>query len=198
MIIDEQLLKAHGAQIITLEKDEYLISTHTYPYNYYQIKSGSLKITSDKIGLNEFIHQISGIGDPVGETFLFSESLYTVNAVALSQITVYALGRDEFYKLLEKNPETTVKLYEYTCLHINYHQILMNKVAYSDSRNRIMAVIDYLKIKEKKFRRFQYEIPYTRKQLAGMTGLRTETVVRIVKLMEKENFVKIVDGKIFY
>ena len=198
MIIDEQLLNIHGAQLLTLEKDEYLISTHTYPHHYYQIKSGSLKVTSDKIGLNEFIHQISGIGDPVGETFLFSESLYTINANALSQMTVYVLGRNKFFELLEKNPETTVKLYEYTCIHINYHQTLINKIAYGDSRSRIIAVIDNLKIKEKKFRRFQYEIPYTRKQLAAMTGLRTETVVRSIKFKEKENLVKIVDGKIFY
>lgn len=41
-------------------------------------------------------------------------------------------------------------------------------------------------------------IPFTRRQLANLTGLRWETVIRTVKKMEKENVLKIKNGKIYY
>jgi len=198
MIIDEKLLKSYGAQLITLEKDQYLLHSHTFPQNYYQIKSGSVKIASDKNNNNEFIHQFLGRGDPVAETFLLSETLYTINAIALSKVTVFVLSRDKFLDLLGKHAEVVMKLYQFNCQYVNYQRELLNLVAYSDPKSKIIAVIDYFKKLEKSLQPFQYEIPYTRKQLASLTGLRTETVIRTVKLLEKENSVKIVEGKIFY
>jgi CRP-like cAMP-binding protein len=198
MIIDEKLLKSFGAQLITFAKGDYVFIAHAYPQNYYQIKSGSLKITSDNFGFSEFIHWIAGVGDPVGETFLSTQGHYTVNAVALETITVFALTRASFYELIKDYPESLVKLYQHTCKHINHQQTLVNKLAYSDSRSIIITVIDNLKIDAKKFKRYQYQIPYTRKQLATMTGLRTETVVRTIKQLHSEGFVDIIDGKVFY
>lgn len=197
MIIKERLLKTHGAHLITLEKGEYLLRPETYAQYYYQIKSGSLKIASDKNGSNEFIHQILGRGEPVGETYLCAETFYTINAIALSSMDIYAISRENFFELLEKNPEIIIKLYQFTSLYINHQRKLINLMAYGDPRSKIIAVISYLKSVEELLEPFEYEVPYTRKQLASLTGLRTETVIRTVKLLEKENFVKIVDGKIF-
>ncbi|KPH14825.1 Crp/Fnr family transcriptional regulator [Chryseobacterium sp. ERMR1:04] len=197
MIIKERLLKTHGAHLITLEKGEYLLRPETYAQYYYQIKRGSLKIASDKIGSNEFIHQILGRGEPVGETYLCAETFYTINAIALSSMDIYAISREKFFELLEKNPEIIIKLYQFTSLYINHQRKLINLMAYGDPRSKIIAVISYLKSVEELLEPFDYEVPYTRKQLASLTGLRTETVIRTVKLLEKENFVKIVDGKIF-
>lgn len=198
MIINEKLLKANGAQLIILEKDDYLLRMQTYPQNYYQIKNGGLKITSNKTGKHEFIHQILGKGDAVGETFLWSETMYTIDAIALNHLSIYTISRDQFFKILEKNPEIMIKLNQFTCRYINHQRELINLIAYSDPRSRIIAVIDHLKNVQKPFQSFQYEIPYTRKQLASLSGLRTETVIRTIKLLEKEHAVKIVDGKIFY
>jgi len=198
MIINEKILKAHGAQLLSLEKDEYLLASGTYPQKYYQLSSGTLKITSDKIGPNEFIHQIRGKGDPVGETFLSSEGLYKINAIALSHVTAFALDRSEFHDILREFPETIIRLYHHSCQQIIQQQNLISKLAFSDPRSIILEVIAFLKNKTERPGHFQYEVPYTRKQIAAMTGMRIETVVRTVKLMEKDNLVRIVNGKVFY
>lgn len=198
MIIDEKLLKAQGAQLLALEKDEYLVKKETYPQNYYQVKSGSFKITTDNDDKIEFIHQLPGKGEPVGETFLFFENLYEINAIALNDSIVYVLERIKFHQLLEKNPAILLKLYQYACESIQHQRILMYKVAYSDPANKIITVLDHIKKLQNQLVPFQYEVPYTRKQLASLTGLRTETVVRTIKLMEKQEMVKIVNGKVFY
>jgi CRP-like cAMP-binding protein len=41
-------------------------------------------------------------------------------------------------------------------------------------------------------------VPFTRQQLADMTGLRVETVVRSIKAMEHKGVLEIEDGKILW
>ena len=44
----------------------------------------------------------------------------------------------------------------------------------------------------------EYIVPLTRQQMANLTGLRVETVIRTIKLMEKNNLLKIKKGLIYY
>ena len=197
MIINEKLLTAYGAKLITLNKDEHLFSVDDSPDYYFQVERGYLKITSDKRGKNQFIHDFSISGDPVGETFLFSDNLYSVNAVALNHSNIYVLSKKEFHELLKTYPKTLIKLLEYISNKVNYNFMLINKMAYSDPRGRILVVINHFKKLKLQSQSTHYEVPYTRQQLASLTGLRVETVIRTVKIMEYENLVKIIDGKIF-
>jgi CRP-like cAMP-binding protein len=41
-------------------------------------------------------------------------------------------------------------------------------------------------------------MPYTRKEMSIMTGLRIETIIRTIKKMEKETKVSIKNGKVYY
>ncbi|MFN3019578.1 helix-turn-helix domain-containing protein [Chryseobacterium sp. TY3] len=38
----------------------------------------------------------------------------------------------------------------------------------------------------------------TRKQMAAITGLRIETVIRTIKKMESDHVLKLINSKIFY
>jgi CRP-like cAMP-binding protein len=58
-------------------------------------------------------------------------------------------------------------------------------------------VLKYFKSKiTKKLAADKIIIPFTRQQLADMTGLRVETVIRTVKKMEKDGKLKIEGHKI--
>ncbi|HAO26529.1 MAG TPA: Crp/Fnr family transcriptional regulator, partial [Chryseobacterium indologenes] len=45
---------------------------------------------------------------------------------------------------------------------------------------------------------YSFLIPYTRQQIATLTGLRVETVIRYVKKMEEQKLVKLDSTKIYY
>lgn len=197
MIICEKLLIAYGAGLINLTKDENLFSVNDNPENYFQVKSGYLKITSDKNERNQFIHDFSALGNPIGETFLFSDNFYNVNVVALSDSVIYILSKSKFHELLKAYPNELCKLLKYISDNVNYKMMLINKIAYSEPRGKIAAVINHFKKPIMQTESNQYEVPHTRQQLASLTGLRVETVIRTIKIMEYENLVKIIDGKVF-
>ncbi|SIS71110.1 Crp-like helix-turn-helix domain-containing protein [Chryseobacterium ureilyticum] len=58
--------------------------------------------------------------------------------------------------------------------------------------------MDYFKECAHQQERYSYEVPLTRQQIANLTGLCVETVIRTVKKMEQEELVKINGRHIMY
>ncbi|MEF9477344.1 helix-turn-helix domain-containing protein [Chryseobacterium sp. 1B4] len=58
--------------------------------------------------------------------------------------------------------------------------------------------MDYYKESSSCKKQYSYEVPLTRQQIANLTGLRVETVIRTVKKMEKKDIIKIYGRHIMY
>ncbi len=60
-----------------------------------------------------------------------------------------------------------------------------------------MTLLNYLKKEgSSSTKSDKYQVPFTRQQIADMTGLRVETVIRAVKKLEDDGKLKIVGHKI--
>lgn len=63
---------------------------------------------------------------------------------------------------------------------------------------RLKGVMDYHKSFSPDTSKYSYKIPLTRQQLASITGLRVETVIRTIKNLEKQDVLKIINRQILY
>ena len=72
----------------------------------------------------------------------------------------------------------------------------MKEISSHDPEHRILTLIDYLKEKASETSGY-YEVPFTRQQIADMTGLRVETVIRSIKSLEQKKKVKIENRKVY-
>lgn len=59
-------------------------------------------------------------------------------------------------------------------------------------------LLEYYKTFTENHDKYSFIVPLTRQQLASMTGLRVETVIRTIKNIEKQEHLKIVGGKIHF
>lgn len=64
--------------------------------------------------------------------------------------------------------------------------------------SKIKSLMDYYKEISLCKTPYSYQIPLTRQQIANLTGLRVETVIRTVKKMEKEKILKLEKRQILY
>ncbi|MBT2620117.1 Crp/Fnr family transcriptional regulator [Chryseobacterium sp. ISL-6] len=199
MLIKEDMLIKFGAKKVKYKKNEVLFTENTIPLYYFQIKNGSVKLINHHKEGREFIHNLLSKGDSIGETFLFSEYPYLVNAMVVEDSIVFELERTAFHKLLKTHPDILFQLYQYTAEKMRY-RYKMNNLIFNNPTGRILTVLNDLKEQQQQQQQQQYscEVPYTRQQIASLTGLRVETVVRNVKHLEKEGILKIIKGKIFY
>ncbi|SUX44186.1 Crp/Fnr family transcriptional regulator [Chryseobacterium indoltheticum] len=197
MVIQEDLLITFGADIIQLQKSQLLFEENNSPTYYFQIKTGKIKLTNFQTENREFIQSIHGDGDSIGEIFLFSKYKYPVNAVLMEDCTIFRLEHSQLLKLLASDFEIQMKFLHYLAERSYHSCIFLNSLTSEDATHQLLTVLNHLKGSQNK-ERYSYKIPYTRKELAFLTGLRIETVIRTFKKMENESLIKIVKGRVYY
>lgn len=197
MVIHEDLLVTFGAEIIQKQKSELLFEENSTPDYYFQIKSGTIKLTNFQVGKREFIQSIHGNGESIGEIFLFSKYKYPLNAVLMEDCIIYRLEHSKLLKLLESDFEIQMKFLHYIAERSYRSCVFLNSLTSEDAAHQLLTLLDHLKDSHNK-ERYSYKIPYTRKELAFLTGLRIETVIRTFKKMEHDNVIKIIRGRVYY
>lgn len=135
----------------------------------------------------------------MGEIFLFyMHHRYPANAVATKESKVWRLEYSKFTDLLESSFDLQLEFLRYCAQRTYYSYIFLKSLTSEDATHQVITVLNYLKEKQSLTERYSFEIPYTRKELSSLTGLRTETVIRILKKLQGEKVVQIVKGRVYY
>ncbi len=196
MVINEEILIKNDAEIQLYKAGETIFLENSYPKFYYQISKGLVKLNTYRDDGSEFIHSFPTIGNCFAETFLWSDHPYCINAVALEDTEIWKLSRSNFFKLIESCDEIMKSIMAYTSDRMFYRHKMLSTLSENKPSYRICKVFELLKHHHKQPEPFKYIVPFSRQQLASLTGLRVETVIRTVKKLEKENLLKICNGKI--
>jgi CRP-like cAMP-binding protein len=79
---------------------------------------------------------------------------------------------------------------------MHYRYVVSASFSFQDPLTKLNLIMNYIKEHFGFIEKFSFSVPYTRQQLASLTGMRIETVIRSIKKMEKLNMVKIDNSKI--
>lgn len=197
MLISEELLFSYGAETENVSSTDVIFNEGDTPRFYYQVQKGRVKLNHFDIDGKELILAVLQPGLSVCELMLFIDKTYPVNAVALESATIIKLPSRDFTRLLDENPEISRKINCFLSERLYYKYIMLQNNTSLRPEIRIKGALDYHKSFSKNPEKFAFEVPFTRQQLGSMTGLRIETVVRTVKKLEQENYLRIVNRKIY-
>jgi CRP-like cAMP-binding protein len=199
-MIEKEILLKYEAIEIQLSKNELLFEKGDKAKYYYQIISGEIKMFNLNEDGKEFIQGIFSKNRSFGEPPLFSsDELYVANAIALENTLLIRLEKSSFINLLKENPEVHLQFTQTLADRLHFKSIMAAEISNNDPESRIITLIDYLKYKIYKIPvPFEYEVELTRQQIADLTGLRVETVIRSIKELEKKGKVRIISRKVYY
>ena len=198
MSIKPRLLHSVGATEQHFYAGDYIFREDGTPQFYYQILEGEVKLNNYSNEGKEFIQNILPAGNCFGESMLFLEKPYPVNAVALSNCTVLKICREKFLTLLDIYPHIALDICN-TLSEKTYNKfILMRKISSKNAIERLTEIMDLMKEPQQNKEKYTFEIPHTRQQLASLTGLCVETTIRAIKKMEGSKMLKITNRKIYY
>lgn len=196
-MIDESLLLDHGARRVSYSKGDQLFREGDAAVNFYQIASGEVKMNNYNEDGKEFIQGIFSIGQSFGEPPLLANVKYPANAEAISDVEVFQLSKENFLELLSSNPKVHLKITTTLAKRLYYKAIMVSEISSQEPEHRILRIIDYLKQVDKVEGEFNYRLDLTRQQLADLTGLRVETVIRATKSLEKKGELQIKKRKVY-
>ncbi len=197
-MVATELLLAFGAQLKEYKKGTVLFSEGESARHYFQVAGGEVKTNHYNDEGKEFIQGIFTQGDSFGEPTLLNGKTYPAGAEAITDAQVYVLPKPAFFDMLYKHPETAIALCTRLADRLYYKAIIASEIATHEPEHRLLKLIDFLKTEVGKCGSGQkYEVELTRQQLADLTGLRVETVIRTVKELEKKGQLHIQNRKIF-
>lgn len=197
-MIPEDLLLNSGARTKIFDKDEYIFREGQKARYYYQIISGEIKMNNYLESGREFIQSFFAAPRSFGEPPLFSQIPYPANAIATATSEIIFLEKEAFLELLVEHPNIHLKITEALAKRLYYKAIMAPEISFQEPEHRILRILDYLKNNIYKLESpFSFEVNLTRQQIADLTGLRVETVIRATKNLEKKKEVRIKDRKLY-
>jgi len=196
-MIDENLLIEFGAIEINLEKGEHLFHEKQKATNYFQIKSGKIKMFNLTADGKIFTQGLFEVGGSFGEPPLFTDSNYPACTIAEEDTILLKLSKAKFFKLLKENPEIHFDITRMLATRLLYKSMQLKEISSFKPEHRILSLIDYLKKEEGIPENEKFEVSLTRQHIADLTGLRVETVIRSVKTLEKDGSLELIGHKIF-
>lgn len=197
-MIAEEILYEFDAEKLFFPKGEVIFNEGQFAVCYYQIASGEVKMNNFNSDGKEFIQGMFQVGQSFGEPPLFADVKYPANAEALTDAEVFRLPKDKFLKLLEKYPEEHLAITKSLAGRLYYKAIMATEISSQEPEHRILRILDYLKKHVHHLTEpFSFQVNITRQQIADLTGLRIETVIRATKSLEKKGELKIIKRKLY-
>lgn len=198
MLINSELLLNYGAEKTFINASETIFSEGDKPKFYYQIINGRIKLNHYDEDGKELIQSVLSKGQSVCELLLFIDEKYPVNAETLSACEVFKIPKDNFFQMLASHPDVSLDINKFLSERLYQKFLMMQNNLSLQPEVRLLGILDYFKSYSTNKEKYSFEVYLTRKQLASITGLRIETVIRTIKKMEKDNTVKLMNSKIYY
>lgn len=198
MVIKEEILHSVGAITRHYQPGEIIFNEGEIPKYYYQIVKGNAKLNNYSDEGKEIIQTLLEEGQSIGESLLFLDKVYPVNAVSITKCSVLRLPKTIFLDLIKLYPEISFNMNKTLSQKLYFKLIMAQNLSSQNPTAKLMVLMDYLKSFQENQSLYSFLIPLTRQQMANLTGLCVETAIRTIKLMERDKILKIKDRKILY
>jgi CRP-like cAMP-binding protein len=198
MNIDPDLLYSYGGEDKYYKKGEAIYREGDHALYYYQIIRGKIKQNNYNNEGKEFIQNILGGEQSFGDAMLFLEKFYAMNAIALTDVELIRVPKKNFMELLEKNPKISLEMNACLSQRLYFKAMMLQNMSSPNPFSRLKGLLDYLKSYQNNECDHSYQAELTRQQMADLTGMRVETVIRTLKKMEKQGIIRIENRKILY
>ncbi len=195
-MIPGTLLHKYNAALVPYDKGAFLFREGDKAEFFHVVHSGTIKMMNYSEEGREFIQGYFTEGQSFGEPPFFTESDYPAIAQAVIPSAVWKLSRSSFLQLLKENFDVQIEIIRTLSSRLIYKSTMLTEFAIEEAEHRLRTLLRYLATTLDPSGK-SVRIPFTRRQLADMTGLRVETTIRTIKALEQKGVLVIDDdGKI--
>nr|WP_315423656.1 Crp/Fnr family transcriptional regulator [uncultured Pedobacter sp.] len=187
-----QKLIDKGLKLKSYSKDSVIYEPGMQPRYVYFIKLGEVRMVTVSDEGKEFIQGVFKTGQYFGEPALLIDRPYLAFTIANKDSQLIAVNKEDFFELIKNEPDFSMELIRTLSNRLFYKSMMLEELASEKADHRLLTIINYLlgdiAVGE--------NLKVTRQELADMTGLRVETVIRSTKILSEKGLIKIIKGKI--
>lgn len=197
-VIDSNLLLAWGGVFKHFEKDEFIFREGQTPHFYHQVLEGKIKMYNTTEEGKEFIQGFFTEGYSFGEPPLFSGHKYPASAIAAESSVIIRLHIDTFRQMLKENFDTHLRVTALLAERVQIKSAKLKEISCHNPEHRILSILNNYKKERATAGHKRVKVDFTRQEIADMSGLRVETVIRAMRHLHDENVLIIEKGKVYF
>ncbi|MBI5343842.1 MAG: Crp/Fnr family transcriptional regulator [Deltaproteobacteria bacterium] len=165
----------------------------------YIIKGGRLKLVMSSSAGKEQIIKILNPGDLLGFEVLYDGVKYANSAVAMEDSELCYIGKDNFFKILEREPGIAKKLIISMGRELNHAYGRIGNLGLLNAKEKLAHLLYTLASEYgvKKDGGVKLSLTLSRLEIAGLLGITQETSIRLLKGFKEEGILDIKRKEIF-
>ncbi len=196
-MIDIDILLALGAAYKKVAAGEVIFREGAAASFYHQLVNGSVRWVNIDDNGKEFIQSMIEPGECFGELPLFDDDPYAASAIAETDSVIIRLHCSTFHQLILDRPDIHFAFTRLMSQRLRFKFLLLKELSNHDPEHSITSLLHYLKENKKSICTKCNKVNLTRQQIANMTGLRVETVIRTMRHLHDKGQLLIEKGKVY-
>ena len=196
-MINIDTMVAWGATYKKISRGEIIFHEGALSSFYYQLVTGRVRWVNINDEGKEFIQTIIEPGECFGELPLFDDEPFAATAIADEDSVIIRLHRSTFHQLLKESPELHFTFTKLLTQRLRFKFLILKELANHNPENSISTLLIYFKQTQRNICTKCNRIKLTRQQIADMTGLRVETVIRTIRMLHNKGQLIIDKGKVY-
>ena len=196
-MIDIDLLLTIGATYKKVAAGDVVFFEGNRCNYYYQLVTGKIRWANFNNDGKEYLHVLVEPCECFGELPLFDGGHYAATAIADEDSLVIKLHQVTFHQLLIEHPDIHFSFSKLLAQRLRFKFFLLTELLHKEPEERIKSLITYLQASHHNVCADCGKIKLTRQQIANMTCLRVETVIRAMRHMHERGEISIRKGKVF-
>lgn len=172
-------------------KRDWIYREGYYPSEIYFVISGKVKTYRSNEDAKELVTGLYKDGDFFGYNALLEGGIYADSAMALDDVEVLAIPKDDFFSLLFSNRDVASRFIKMLSDSVSEKEERLIRLAYNSVRKRLADALLLCRERYKKSDAEPFSMAIPREELASMVGTATETVIRALSDFKDEKLVDV-------
>ncbi len=179
-------------RINKFKKKQLLYSEGNNSSSLFFVVKGKVKTYKTNEDGREYIVGLHKDGDFIGYLNLLEDAVYSDSAMAMEDVDICVIPRQEFFALLYSNRDIAEKFIKMLSSDVLESEDRLLKLAYNSVRKRVSESLLLLqKNYQKEDDKGRFSMPVSREDLASITGASKETVIRTLSDFKEEGLIDI-------
>lgn len=193
---DELVRLAECKTSYTVKKGEAIFAEGDNLNGIYCVKDGVCKMTKLSANGNEHIVKLIAKGELLGQRSLISEEPVNLSAVALEDMEVCFIPKAEVMNFFNHNNQFSMSVMKSICSGLREADDHVVAMAQKSVKQRLAETLLYLKDTFGTSEDHSLNVKLSREELAGMVGTATESCIRLLSELNKQQIIKLEGKKI--
>ncbi|MBS1946362.1 MAG: response regulator [Bacteroidetes bacterium] len=183
-------------EVYDFRKKQMIYSEGQRPKAVYYVITGKIKIYKSSKDGKELITAICGPEDFFGYTYILENANYTENAQVLEDAQLMLIPREDFITLTTNDTQIAKQFIKIITRNILEKEEALVNLAYNSLRKKVAYGLAQVLDKYKKENNKNEILELSRENLAQITGVATESLIRTLADFKSEKLISIEPGKI--